>query len=138
MCVAITDGESRWPGNLDRVGWPNVGSQCWTGGRWSTTSIGRGERQAFRQFARETKGAFQDIAAAIIAAATVGSALFGGVALADDDRKEGKKPASVSNTGGAGGAGGDVRQECDQDLEAFNVIFDSTVKDHVPPDRDRW
>jgi len=67
-------------------------------------------------------------AAAIIAFATVGSALFGGVALADGDHKEGKEQASVSNTGGVGGGGGDVRQECEQDATAFNVIFDSSLK----------
>jgi len=61
-------------------------------------------------------------AAAIIAFATVGSALFGGVALADGDHKEGKEQASVSNTGGAGGGGGDVRQECEQDATASNIL----------------
>ena len=40
-------------------------------------------------------------AAAVIAFATAGSALFGGVALAD-----------VANTGGAGGAGGVAENNC--------------------------
>jgi hypothetical protein len=41
-------------------------------------------------------------AAAVIAFATAGSALFGGVALADE----------VTNTGGAGGAGGVAENNC--------------------------
>jgi hypothetical protein len=46
------------------------------------------------------------VAAAVIAFATVGSALFGGAALAHEDND--------TYTGGAGGRGGDVRQECEQ------------------------
>jgi hypothetical protein len=66
------------------------------------------------------------IAAAAIAFATVGSALFGGAALADDNGhgKDAMKEV-VSNTGGPGGKGGDVEQECKQDATAFNIIFDS-------------
>jgi hypothetical protein len=64
-------------------------------------------------------------AAAIIAFATVGSALFGGAALANGDHgddKEGKKDVVVNNTGGPGGPGGDVWQECDQEATAFNIF----------------
>jgi hypothetical protein len=64
-------------------------------------------------------------AAAIIAFATVGSALFGGAALANGDHgddKEGKKDVVVNNTGGPGGPGGDVWQECDQEPTAFNTF----------------
>jgi hypothetical protein len=65
-------------------------------------------------------------AAAIIAFATVGSALFGGAALANGengDGKEGKKHVVVNNTGGPGGPGGDVWQECDdQEATAFNIF----------------
>jgi hypothetical protein len=50
-------------------------------------------------------------AAAVIAFATVGSALFGGAALATD-----------AYTGGDGGRGGDVWQECHQDAKAFNIF----------------
>jgi hypothetical protein len=42
------------------------------------------------------------VAAAAIAFATAGSALFGGVALADE----------FTNTGGAGGAGGQSQAQC--------------------------
>jgi hypothetical protein len=73
------------------------------------------------------------IAAAVIAAATVGSALFGGVALANGNNGDsmGGKPASVTSTGGAGGAGGNVWQECQQESTAYNVIFDSNVEGDV-------
>jgi hypothetical protein len=47
------------------------------------------------------------VAAAVIAFATVGSALFGGAALAHEDND--------TYTGGAGGRGGDVWQECKQE-----------------------
>lgn len=67
-------------------------------------------------------------AAAVIAFATVGSALFGGVALADGDQMEGEEQPAVTNTGGTGGAGGENAQECEQ--AAFNVIWDSTLKDN--------
>ena len=67
------------------------------------------------------------VAAAVIAFATVGSALFGGAALAGDngDHKDAKKEVVVTNTGGAGGAGGNVEQECDQDAKAYNLFFDN-------------
>jgi hypothetical protein len=42
------------------------------------------------------------VAAAVIAFATAGSALFGGAALADE----------FTNTGGAGGAGGQSQAQC--------------------------
>jgi len=68
-------------------------------------------------------------AAAVIGFAIAGSALFGGVALADDGKKDDKRQdPSVSFTGGAGGAGGDVRQECEQSATAFNIL------DHVKAD----
>lgn len=73
------------------------------------------------------------VAATVIAFATVGSALFGGVALADDkgDHKDGKKNVEVTNTGGAGGAGGNVEQKCEQDATAFNFFFDNKKIDDV-------
>jgi len=76
-------------------------------------------------------------AAAIVAFATVGSALFGGAALAGDDNghgkgKEGKKHVVVNNTGGPGGPGGDVWQECDQEATAINIfkgkVFDESTQ----------
>jgi hypothetical protein len=73
------------------------------------------------------------VAAAVIAFATVGSALFGGAALAngDDDHKDGEKHVVVYNTGGPGGAGGDVKQKCEQDATAFNYFYDSKKFDDV-------
>jgi hypothetical protein len=50
-------------------------------------------------------------AAAVIAFATAGSALFGGVALAD-----------VTNTGGAGGAGGVAENNCLNVAEQVAVL----------------
>jgi hypothetical protein len=67
-------------------------------------------------------------AAAIIAFATVGSALFGGAALANDGNGKHDDKPSVSFTGGAGGAGGDVWQECKQDATAYNILDAYEVK----------
>jgi hypothetical protein len=68
-------------------------------------------------------------AAAVIGFAIAGSALFGGAALADDGKKDDKRQdPSVSFTGGAGGAGGDVAQECKQDATAFNIFEASHFK----------
>jgi hypothetical protein len=47
-------------------------------------------------------------AMATVAFAAVGSTLFGGAALASDDEDHVK----VTNTGGAGGAGGDATNNC--------------------------
>jgi hypothetical protein len=58
-------------------------------------------------------------AAAIIAFATAGSALFGGVALASDD--------GDTITGGAGGAGGAVTSYCVN--AATSVPFANTISD---------
>ncbi len=70
-------------------------------------------------------------AAAIIAFATVGSALFGGAALANDGHGDEAAPP-VTFTGGEGGPGGDVWQECDQEATAFNIfkgkVFDDSTQ----------
>jgi hypothetical protein len=57
-------------------------------------------------------------AAAVIAFATAGSALFGGAALAD-----------VTNLGGAGGAGGDATNNCLNvavPIQALNIAGTTT------------
>jgi hypothetical protein len=63
-------------------------------------------------------------AAAVIAFATVGSALFGGTALANGDHDGGGKDeaAAPTFTGGAGGEGGDARTVC-------FIVGDQTFKD---------
>ncbi len=62
-------------------------------------------------------------AAAVIAFATVGSALFGGAALASDHGDDEGAPAPVPTfTGGAGGEGGDAKTVC-------FVIGDQTFKE---------
>jgi hypothetical protein len=64
-------------------------------------------------------------AAAVIAFATVGSALFGGAALANghgDHDGGGKDEAAPTFTGGAGGAGGDAETVC-------FIVGDQTFKD---------
>jgi hypothetical protein len=70
-------------------------------------------------------------AAAIIAFATVGSALFGGAALANDGHGDEAAPP-VTFTGGEGGPGGDVWQECDQEATAYNIfkgkVFDESTQ----------
>jgi hypothetical protein len=74
-------------------------------------------------------------AAAIIAFATVGSALFGGAALANDGNGNGNgERPPLSFEGGDGGHGGDVWQECKQDAIAYNVVDDSLVGDDVNQD----
>jgi hypothetical protein len=64
-------------------------------------------------------------AAAVIAFVTVGSALFGGAALAHEDND--------TYTGGAGGKGGDVWQECNQEANAKNFLW---VGDDIRDDAD--
>jgi hypothetical protein len=76
-------------------------------------------------------------AAAVIAFATVGSALFGGAALAGGDHGNGNgngngKPAVVNNTGGPGGPGGDVFQKCNQDATAFNIFKGKAYDESAP------
>jgi hypothetical protein len=69
-------------------------------------------------------------AAAVIAFATVGSALFGGAALASDDGGEGAPaPDPVATfTGGDGGEGGDAKTVCfvvgDHTFKAKNTVGD--------------
>jgi hypothetical protein len=72
-------------------------------------------------------------AAAIVAFATVGSALFGGAALASDNGDEAAPaPAPVATfSGGAGGEGGDAKTVCfvvgDSEFKAKNTVGDAVA-----------
>jgi len=65
-------------------------------------------------------------AAAVIAFATVGSALFGGAALANGGHDDKADPPTFA--GGAGGEGGDAKTVCfivgDQSWSGKNVVGD--------------
>ena len=116
------------------------------GGRSAGQAVGRGllllvvrsDRRSVNSQGRPRMLRKTSIAAAVIAAATAGSALFGGVALADDsDGKDGKKPASVSYNGGDGGKGGDIGLLAGVRAGglAWNFLKTDGEKDNVSTDR---
>jgi hypothetical protein len=95
-------GDARVP---DQVGWLEKGGSALdmasaddylflSGGANGAPSTRQGRARMLRR---------TSAAAAVIAFATVGSALFGGAALANGN---GEEPAPVTNTGGPGGDGG--------------------------------
>jgi hypothetical protein len=86
-------------------------------------TIGKGEHRMLRK---------SSAAAAVIAFATVGSALFGGAALASDNGDEEVAPApapAATFSGGAGGEGGDAKTVCfvvgDHTFKAKNTVGDA-------------
>jgi hypothetical protein len=107
---------------LDRVGWLEKGGSALDMTLWGDyLLVSRGAKGASstRQ-RRATMLRKTSAAAAVIAFATAGSALFGGAALAHDGTKAGD-----------GGKGGDIRQnqECNQEATAYNVIKWSFLKE---------
>src|SRR5688500_8934631 len=110
MRAQMTDGEPREAPMPVRVGWSIEGGSDLDrppeGDYLFMTSGAKGAPPARQGRPRMIRKA--SAAAAVVAFATVGSALFGGAALANGDHNgngNGEDP-EVTFTGGAGGAGG--------------------------------